>query len=154
MRIVAFACMGVLLAACGGSSDHPRADFSAQRADLAAHRALWAERGPRSYQYTYQPRGFAPRQKIEVTVTSGVVSGATLVEGSPPIWSKGATVEALFDEIATWLDGVERCPRGDRCLAQIAYDDTLGHPVSVWIGDDSVLDGVSGWDVSGVTSLN
>jgi hypothetical protein len=153
MRIAAFTCTLVLLAGCGGSSNDATraAALDAQRSALDAHRALWADRGPRSYRYTHAQRGFAPHVTVDVTVTSGVVSDATLVEGDAAA-VRGATVEALFDDVRRRLDLVEHAAPDQRCAAAATYDETLGYPRRASFGCDP---GESdGWDVSGFTSLD
>jgi hypothetical protein len=57
---------------------------SSQLDTLENHQERWAQKGPESYQYTYQQGGMLPGMLLNVTVTSRAVSNTSVVSSGLP----------------------------------------------------------------------
>jgi Family of unknown function (DUF6174) len=105
---------------------------------LEANRARWRELQVDDYEFEFQQFCFCPEdaiREVAVVVQDGEIAslrytddGATADESLFQL----ATVEALFDEIATaLLQGAE--------LVQVTYDPDSGYPTAVEIDNSSTI---------------
>lgn len=98
-------------------------------------RALWADQGPASYQYTLRWLCFCGPDftgPTRITVRDGAITSAVDAEtGAPidPATRRALTIEGLFDVI-------EDAYQKNAYKVDVAYDPLDGHPVSANIDYD------------------
>jgi hypothetical protein len=133
MRLVALLTLTSLaVAACGddGVPDPPSA--------LERHQALWESQAFESYQFGYEPTGFAANvnEVVTVTVLEGAVVAVERRDGTPlvsaPPLTAIPTIERLFEQIR-----VAEAGEGVTRLLSAEYNATLGFPTSATFEDTS-----------------
>lgn len=142
----------LLLGACGSDSsgsedsttgadpaapstpDTPVVSEGSDNADVQQNlddaRTLWASNDFSIYEYTITYQCFCPTEELgpfTALVTEGEVTNLT--EGST---KELATVQALFDMIQEAIDE-------GAATIEVSYDETTGHPTSVWIDIDEMM---------------
>lgn len=106
--------------------------------DLVRARTLWAEHGPRDYDFTLTQTcfcGFVGRARVAVR-NGEAVSAADLETGEPlpleALWIR--TVESAFDAIQLFLD-----EEGERRI-DVTFHEDLGYPVSGFLDIFQIAD--------------
>lgn len=120
--------------------------------ELAEARARWQAAGPSHYRFVYEVSCFCPedaRGPFTITVRDGAVQ-EVLFQGRPldPADPRHPTVDGLFAMLGEAFDE-------DAELVRVAYDATLGYPVSAYVDYQArMADEELGFTVSALTPLD
>lgn len=140
--------LSILTAAACGITE-PSGPHSQEQSQLTEARRLWRSQGLSDYSFVFSRSCFCVfeyREPVTIIVRGGkIVSVLSVANGSLRDASTYDTIDGLFDDIQRAIDD-------DAASIRVDYDQTRGHPISVYIDiDQQLADEEISFETSGLT---